>query len=146
MGVEQDSPAIRVSTPVDGIDVLGALSPSRAGDFMSCPLLYRFRTIDRLPEPFSPDAVRGTLIHKVLEDLFDLPAAERTPEQASEMLEPAWAALVEQEPVFRARLLEYLGRSRLTMPLATWLRNVYEAPASAISATTRAYSMRSWPR
>ena len=27
-----------------------ALSPSRAGDFLSCPLLYRYRTIDRLPE------------------------------------------------------------------------------------------------
>ena len=59
MSVEQ-SPAERVSTVVDGVDVLGALSPSRAADFMSCPLLYRFRTIDRLPEPFSPDAVRGT--------------------------------------------------------------------------------------
>ena len=92
MGVEQESPAVRVSTPVDGVDVLGALSPSRAGDFMSCPLLYRFRTIDRLPEPFSPDAVRGTVIHKVLEDLFDLPAAERTPDQAADMLEPAWDA------------------------------------------------------
>ena len=59
MSVEQ-SPAERVSTVVDGVEVLGALSPSRAGDFMSCPLLYRYRTIDRLPEPFSPDAVRGT--------------------------------------------------------------------------------------
>ena len=28
-----------------------ALSPSRAADFMTCPLLYRFRVIDRLPEP-----------------------------------------------------------------------------------------------
>jgi len=96
--VEQESPAVRVSTPVDGVDVLGALSPSRAGDFMACPLLYRFRTIDRLPEPPSPAAVRGTLIHKVLEDLFDLPAPERTPQQARTMLEPAWARLVEQEP------------------------------------------------
>ncbi|MGH3335969.1 MAG: PD-(D/E)XK nuclease family protein, partial [Nocardioides sp.] len=69
MGTEQQSgsPAERVSTAVDGVEVLGALSPSRAGDFMSCPLLYRFRTIDRLPEPSSPDAVRGSLIHKVLE-------------------------------------------------------------------------------
>ncbi|MFC7494160.1 MULTISPECIES: PD-(D/E)XK nuclease family protein [unclassified Nocardioides] len=98
MSVEQDSPATRVSTPVDGVDVLGALSPSRAGDFMTCPLLYRFRTIDRLPEAFSPDAVRGTVIHKVLEDLFDLPAADRTPERADAMLEPAWETLVEQEP------------------------------------------------
>ena len=96
--MEQESPAVRVSTPVDGVDVLGALSPSRAGDFMACPLLYRFRTIDRLPEPPSPAAVRGTLIHKVLEDLFDLPAPERTPQQARTMLEPAWARLVEQEP------------------------------------------------
>ena len=98
MGVQQESPAVRLGTPVDGVEVLGALSPSRAGDFLSCPLLYRFRTIDKLPEPYSPDAVRGTVVHKVLEDLFDLPAAERTPARASEMLVPAWDLLVEQEP------------------------------------------------
>ena len=98
MSVQQDSPATRVSTPVDGVEVLGALSPSRAGDFMTCPLLYRFRTVDRLPEPYSPDAVRGTVVHKVLEDLFDLPAADRTPERAGSMLEPAWSTLLEAEP------------------------------------------------
>ncbi|MBI2245050.1 MAG: PD-(D/E)XK nuclease family protein [Nocardioides sp.] len=98
MSTPSESPAIRVSTPVDGVDVLGALSPSRAGDFMSCPLLYRFRTIDRLPEPFSPDAVRGTVVHKVLEDLFDLPAGDRTPDRAQAMLEPAWERLVEAAP------------------------------------------------
>ncbi|WP_460835428.1 RecB family exonuclease [Nocardioides hungaricus] len=96
--MEQESPAIRLGTPVDGVDVLGALSPSRAGDFLSCPLLYRFRTIDKLPEPYSPDAVRGIIVHKVLEDLFDLPAVDRTPERAGEMLTPAWEALVEQAP------------------------------------------------
>ena len=48
MSIAQDSsPAERVSTPVDGVDVLGAISPSRAADFMSCPLLYRFRTLDQ---------------------------------------------------------------------------------------------------
>jgi putative RecB family exonuclease len=85
-------------TQVDGVDVLGSLSPSRAGDFMSCPLLYRFRTVDRLPEPFSPDAVRGTVVHKVLEDLFDLPAGQRTTSQAAAMLQPAWEAMLSQEP------------------------------------------------
>ncbi len=100
MSIEQQSgsPADRVSTAVDGVEVLGALSPSRAGDFMSCPLLYRFRTIDRLPEPSSPDAVRGSLIHKVLEDLYDLPAASRTPEQARSLLVPTWEALLAEEP------------------------------------------------
>ena len=92
------SPAEHHSTPVDGVDVLGALSPSRAGDFMTCPLLYRFRTIDKLPEEPSPDAMRGTLVHKVLENLFDLPAPERTPEQARDLINPAWDALLESEP------------------------------------------------
>src|SRR5919206_4501624 len=85
-------------TVVDGVDVVGSLSPSRAGDFMTCPLLYRFRTIDRLPEPSSPDAVRGTVVHKVLEDLFDLPAADRTPARAADLVAPAWQAGLAAEP------------------------------------------------
>jgi putative RecB family exonuclease len=83
---------------VDGVDVLGALSPSRASDFMSCPLLYRYRTIDRLPEEPSADALRGTLVHKVLEDLFDLPSSTRTPEEARDLLVPTWDSLLEAEP------------------------------------------------
>ncbi|HET7386579.1 MAG TPA: PD-(D/E)XK nuclease family protein [Nocardioidaceae bacterium] len=85
-------------TEVDGVTVLGSLSPSRAGDFMTCPLLYRFRTIDRLPEPPSPEAMRGTLVHKVLEDLFDLPAAERTPQRAAQMVQPCWEQLLAAQP------------------------------------------------
>jgi putative RecB family exonuclease len=85
-------------TVVDGVDVLGSLSPSRASDFLSCPLLYRYRTLDRLPEPSSPAAVRGTVVHKVLEDLFDLPAGDRTPDRAAGLLEPAWEAVVAADP------------------------------------------------
>src|SRR5436190_11544979 len=92
------SPAELRSTPVDGVNVLGALSPSRASDFMSCPLLYRYRTIDRLPEEPSADALRGTLVHKVLEDLFDLPSHSRTPDQARDLLVPTWDALLAAEP------------------------------------------------
>jgi len=92
------SPAELRSTPVDGEQVLGALSPSRASDFLTCPLMYRFRTIDRLPEEPSADALRGTLVHKVLEDLFDLPSADRTPEQARALLTPTWEMLLAAEP------------------------------------------------
>lgn len=97
-GIEPADPAERRGTRVDGVEVLGALSPSRVGDFLSCPLLFRFRTVDRLPEPASPAAVRGTVVHRVLEQLFDLPAAERTPEVADTMVLPAWAELQEAEP------------------------------------------------
>jgi putative RecB family exonuclease len=75
-----------------------SLSPSRAADFKTCPLLFRFRTIDKLPEQPSADQVRGTLVHAVLERLFDLPAAERTPDAAAALVAPSWAGLLQQEP------------------------------------------------
>jgi len=81
-----------------GLTRLNSLSPSRASDFMSCPLLYRFRVIDKLPESPSIDAVRGSVVHKVLEDLFDLPSADRTPERANALLPGAWEGLLEAEP------------------------------------------------
>ncbi|HMA47990.1 MAG TPA: PD-(D/E)XK nuclease family protein [Frankiaceae bacterium] len=78
--------------------VVGSLSPSRAADFMTCPLRYRFRVVDRLPEPPSPAATRGTVVHAVLERLFDLPPARRTPPAAAALVEPEWARAVEREP------------------------------------------------
>lgn len=74
------------------------LSPSRAADYLQCPLLFRFRVVDRLPEPPSAAAVRGTLVHAVLERLFDAPAGERTPQAARALLPRAWAAMVEAQP------------------------------------------------
>lgn len=74
------------------------MSPSRASDFMTCPLLYRFRTIDRLPEPPSPEATRGTLVHSVLERLFDLPPEQRSLDRAVDLLEPAWAEALQADP------------------------------------------------
>jgi putative RecB family exonuclease len=71
-----------------------SLSPSRAGDFKTCPLLYRLRSIDRIPEPATADQARGTLVHAVLEKLFDLEPAERTPAAASALVEPQWRRLI----------------------------------------------------
>lgn len=85
-------------TPVDGVNVLGSLSPSRASDFMTCPLLYRFRVVDKLTEAPSPAAARGTLVHSVLESLFDEAPAARTLERAVELVRPRWEALLEREP------------------------------------------------
>lgn len=96
---------------------LRSLSPSRAADFMTCPLLYRFRTIDRLPEAPSPEATRGTVVHAVLERLFDLPAEQRTPERAATMVTPAWEHLLEIEP----QVAELFADDSDGSALATWL-------------------------
>ena len=65
---------------------------------MTCPLLYRFRVIDRLPEPPTTATARGTLVHAALERLFDLPAAGRTPEAARGLLATEWDRLAAEEP------------------------------------------------
>jgi putative RecB family exonuclease len=83
---------------VPEVTVHRSLSPSRAADFLTCPLLYRFRVIDRLPEPPSAAAARGTLVHAVLERLFDEPAPARTPAAARGLLRPQWDRLAAQEP------------------------------------------------
>lgn len=75
-----------------------ALSPSRAADFTQCPLMYRYRAIDRLPEPPSAAATLGTLVHSVLEDLFGLPAEQRDEAAAIGMLVPRWEAMLEERP------------------------------------------------
>ncbi|GAA3779674.1 RecB family exonuclease [Micromonospora maritima] len=80
------------------VTVRASLSPSRAADFKTCPLLYRFRSIDRLPERPTVEQARGTLVHAVLERLFDLPAPARTPESAGDLVAPQWDRLVTEEP------------------------------------------------
>jgi putative RecB family exonuclease len=99
------------------VAILGSLSPSRAADFKTCPLLYRFRTIDHLPEAPSRAATRGTVVHTVLEKLFDLPSAERTVAAAKALVPGAWQAVLEEYPD-AAQLFDADGDGR---ELAEWL-------------------------
>lgn len=86
-----------------------AISPSRAADYMQCPLLYRFRVVDRLPEPRSAAAARGTLVHAVLERIFDVEAHERTIAHAMTLLQPQWEALVADDPELNGLIEGELG-------------------------------------
>jgi putative RecB family exonuclease len=81
-----------------------ALSPSRAADFKQCPLLYRFRAIDRLPEPPSTAQLRGSVVHAALEQLYGLPAAERGPQAVDALVDPAWEQVIADEPELAGQL------------------------------------------
>lgn len=72
---------------------LETLSPSRAGDFKSCPQLFKFRAIDKLPEPTTTYQARGTTAHLALERFYDLPAPERTAERLYQLFRDAWTEL-----------------------------------------------------
>ncbi len=102
------APDIAPAEPTAGVD--WALSPSRALDFKNCALLYRFRVIDRLPEPPSLDAARGTVVHSVLERLFDLPAVGRTPAAAEALVEPVWSEVLAEDAELAA-LVDQAGGS-----------------------------------
>jgi len=79
---------------------------------MTCPLLYRLRVIDRIPEPPTPATARGTLVHAVLERLFDRPASERTPTVAADMLEPEWKRLCADDDGLAALFTEQEARGQ----------------------------------
>ena len=75
-----------------------ALSPSRASDYKRCPLQYRFRAIDRLPEPSTEAQVKGTLVHAVLEEMFSWPREERTYPATVKRLKPTWEQMRIDDP------------------------------------------------
>lgn len=79
-----------------------ALSPSRAGDFKQCPLLYRFRAVDRIPEVSTEAQVKGTVVHAALEALYALPAQDRVPATARDLVDPAWERVVAQSPAIES--------------------------------------------
>ena len=102
-----------------------ALAPSRAGDYQQCPLLYRFRAIDRLPEPKTVAQVKGTLVHAVLEEMHKLPRQDRLYPAAVKRLKPNWATMCKADPeltdlVSDADLYDFLVECR------TLLRGYFE--------------------
>lgn len=106
--VTTTDPQLLAPVSVDGSDAgdvevapeprVPGLSPSRANDFQQCPLLFRLRVVDKRPEPPSSAAARGTLVHSVLERLYDLPLGERTPSAAHALVPEAWDRLLERSP------------------------------------------------
>ncbi|MGX7679704.1 RecB family exonuclease [Jatrophihabitans sp. DSM 45814] len=108
------------------IAVVGSLSPSRAADFKTCPLLYRFRSIDRLPEKPTRDATRGTVVHSVLEHLYELPTAERTVQAAQSSVAPLWEELRGSDP----RLAELFAEETDGVALTEWLSSARQLVAN----------------
>ena len=75
-----------------------SLSPSKVASFKDCALAFRFSAIDRLPEPPSAAAAKGTLVHRALELLlWEEPAGRRTVSAALEKLDRARVEVLQGE-------------------------------------------------
>ena len=66
-----------------------SLSPSRVSAFTTCPMQFRFASIEKLPEPPGVATTKGTIVHRALELLFVRPAPQRTPDALAADLERA---------------------------------------------------------
>ena len=97
------------------------LSPSAVSEYENCPQLYKYRKIDKLPEPPSLDAERGTLVHTVLQDLFEFPSNDRTPETAIDLLPSRWKAQLADKPA----LLEMVTNEKEWLDRASSLLTTY---------------------
>lgn len=64
--------------------------------------MFRLRVVDKVPEDPSPAATLGTLVHAVLEQLFDLPAEQRTEQAAHALLPQLWDQMLKKEPLLAA--------------------------------------------
>ncbi|CAB4783692.1 unannotated protein [freshwater metagenome] len=104
------------------------LSPSRVGDFTNCPMLYKYRVIDQLPESISLDAERGTLVHSILHDLFESVASERNLLKAQSLIDSRWQAQMESKPELGALVVnEKEWKDRVSALLSTYF--TLEKPA-----------------
>lgn len=80
------------ATPIEG-PILATLSPSRASDFKTCPQLYKFKSIDKIPTEPTIYQARGTTVHLALEKLFGEPQESRTPERLYDLFRESWSEL-----------------------------------------------------
>lgn len=83
-----------------------SLSPSRVESFLSCPLAFRFASIERLPDPPTVATTKGSLVHRALELLFENPAVERTPAMLDRCVDAAIAEYREHPDFTHLQLAE----------------------------------------
>ncbi len=69
------------------------LSPSSASSYRECARRWKFRYVDRLPDPPGEPAVTGTFAHMVLEKLMQEPVENRTVDRAKELARELWPKL-----------------------------------------------------
>jgi putative RecB family exonuclease len=77
------------------------LSPSSASTFDQCPRRWKFKYVDKLPDPSGRAALVGGFAHRVLELLCELPGPQRTLDQARALARACWPE-VEADPDFVA--------------------------------------------
>jgi putative RecB family exonuclease len=107
------------------------LSPSKVSSFKDCALAFRLSAIDRLPEPPSSPATKGTLVHRALELLFCAPPDRRSMSDALGCLDRAREEM-RSDPEFVGLALDAAAETEFAADAEALLRNYFrlEDPAA----------------
>lgn len=102
-----------------------SLSPSKVSSFKDCALSFRLSNIDRLPEPPSAQAAKGTLVHRALELLmWEEDPAGRTEQAALDKLARAVPEILDGEE-YAGLGLDGAEREEFVADAATLIRNYF---------------------
>ncbi|HET7523791.1 MAG TPA: PD-(D/E)XK nuclease family protein [Acidimicrobiales bacterium] len=102
-----------------------SLSPSKVSSFKDCALSFRLSNIDRLPEPPSALAAKGTLVHRALELLmWEEDPPDRTETAALEKLDRAVPEILDGEE-YASLQLGADERAEFVDDAATLIRNYF---------------------
>jgi putative RecB family exonuclease len=106
------------------------LSPSAASMFQQCPQRWRFRYLDKLPDPPGEAALAGTFAHRVLELLFQEAPETRTEDRARALARIAWPE-TEADPAYQSLGLDDAAARRFRWLGWTAIEGLWkiEAPA-----------------
>jgi putative RecB family exonuclease len=103
-----------------------SLSPSKVATFKDCGLAFRLSAIDRLPEPPTVDAARGTLVHRALQLLFfEEEPGGRTEAAAERKLERAVTDVLDSEE-YAPLDLDAETRAEIVADASILLHNEFE--------------------
>jgi putative RecB family exonuclease len=102
-----------------------SLSPSKVTSFRDCALAFRFSVIEHLADRPTVATVRGTFVHKVLEQLYwNHPAGQRSPAAATWELDRAWDTL-QSDADFATLMLGPDERARLRAEVEQLVANYF---------------------
>jgi putative RecB family exonuclease len=103
MAVTTPAPLAPTPTPVEVGDYQPTgLSPSGMGTYEKCPLSWYLHYVAQIPEPTGVEAIVGTFVHQVLEDLLGETPEHRTLDRAREIAAVHRAMLTDENPEFAA--------------------------------------------
>ena len=73
------------------LPMIKSLSPSSITEFMNCPQSFLFQYILGIKQPKTLALAKGSMCHTALEQLFDLPPADRTLPHLHNLFRKAWS-------------------------------------------------------